>query len=48
MGKYIIQRVIQAVPLVLIVTVLIFLLMKVSGDPLAYLVPIPVSPNEIV
>jgi peptide/nickel transport system permease protein len=41
MGKYIIQRVLQAVPLVLIVTVLIFVLMKISGDPLAYLVQDP-------
>ncbi len=41
MGKYIIQRTLQAIPLVVIVTVLIFLLMKVSGDPLAYLAQDP-------
>ncbi|HEX2907793.1 MAG TPA: ABC transporter permease [Phototrophicaceae bacterium] len=41
MGKYIIQRVLQAIPLIFIVTLLIFILMKISGDPLAYLVQDP-------
>ncbi|MBI5668627.1 MAG: ABC transporter permease [Chloroflexi bacterium] len=41
MGKYIIQRALQAIPLVLIVTVLVFSLMKISGDPLAYLAQDP-------
>lgn len=41
MGKYIIQRVLQAIPLVLIVTIFVFVLMKISGDPLAYLAQDP-------
>ncbi|NWG17929.1 MAG: ABC transporter permease [Chloroflexi bacterium] len=41
MGKYIIQRVLQAVPLVFIITLLVFILMKISGDPLGYLAQDP-------
>lgn len=41
MGKYIIQRALQAIPLIVIVTVLVFILMKISGDPLAYLAQDP-------
>ncbi len=41
MAKYILGRVIQAIPLIAIVTVLIFMLMKISGDPLAYLAQNP-------
>jgi peptide/nickel transport system permease protein len=41
MGKYIIQRVLQAIPLVFIITMLVFVLMKIAGDPLAYLAQDP-------
>jgi peptide/nickel transport system permease protein len=41
MAKYVLGRIIQAIPLIVIVTVLIFVLMKVSGDPLAYLAQDP-------
>jgi peptide/nickel transport system permease protein len=37
MFKYILRRVLQAVPLVILVTVLVWVLMKFAGDPLAYL-----------
>ncbi|MBZ0287740.1 MAG: ABC transporter permease, partial [Anaerolineae bacterium] len=41
MAKFILGRVLQAIPLIAIVTVFIFFLMKVSGDPLAYLAQDP-------
>jgi len=37
MYKYIIRRVLQAIPLLLIISVVLFLLMQASGDPLATL-----------
>jgi peptide/nickel transport system permease protein len=41
MAKYVVGRVLQAIPLVVLVTVVIFVLMKISGDPLAYLAQNP-------
>mgnify|MGYP005841325317 CR=1 FL=1 len=41
MTKYIIQRVLQAIPLVIVITVIVFFLLKISGDPLAYLAQDP-------
>jgi len=41
MAKFILARVIQAIPLIAIVTVFVFILMKISGDPLAYLAQDP-------
>jgi peptide/nickel transport system permease protein len=41
MAKYVFGRVLQAIPLVCIITVVIFVLMKISGDPLAYLAEDP-------
>jgi peptide/nickel transport system permease protein len=37
MSKYVIRRLMQAVPLVLLVTIIVFFLLKTAGDPLAYL-----------
>jgi peptide/nickel transport system permease protein len=37
MGRYIIRRLLQAIPLLLLITVLVFILLKTAGDPLAYL-----------
>lgn len=37
MGQYILRRLLQAVPLVIIITVIVFFLMKTAGDPLAEL-----------
>ncbi len=37
MGRYIIRRLLQAIPLLAIITVLVFVLLKASGDPLSYL-----------
>lgn len=37
MGRYILRRFLQAIPLLAIITILVFVLLKVSGDPLAYL-----------
>ncbi len=41
MGQYIIRRVLQAIPLLIIVTVLVFFLLKAAGDPFAYLAQDP-------
>ncbi len=41
MTKYIIQRVLQAIPLIIAITVIVFFLLKISGDPLAYLAQDP-------
>ena len=41
MTQYIIRRVLQAIPLVILITVLVFVLMKLSGDPLAYMAQDP-------
>ena len=35
MGRYIIRRLLQAIPLLLIISVVLFLLMNAMGDPLA-------------
>lgn len=37
MGQYIIRRILQAIPLLMIITVIVFILSKAAGDPLAYL-----------
>lgn len=41
MGKYIIRRILQAIPLIIIVTILVFVLLKAAGDPFAYLAQDP-------
>ena len=35
MGRYIIRRLLQAIPLLFIISIVIFLLLQSSGDPLA-------------
>jgi peptide/nickel transport system permease protein len=37
MGRYIIRRLLQAIPLLFIISIIIFLLLQNSGDPLAIL-----------
>ncbi|MBC8171371.1 MAG: ABC transporter permease, partial [Anaerolineae bacterium] len=37
MGRYLIRRVLQSIPLLMLITVLVFVLLKTAGDPLAYL-----------
>jgi peptide/nickel transport system permease protein len=37
MGRYLIRRSLQAIPLLLLITILVFVLLKTAGDPLAYL-----------
>lgn len=37
MGQYIIRRILQAIPLLVIIAVIVFVLLKTSGDPLNYL-----------
>lgn len=41
MGKYIVRRILQAIPLLIIVAVLVFLLLKAAGDPFAYIAQDP-------
>ncbi|NDJ61533.1 MAG: ABC transporter permease [Chloroflexi bacterium] len=41
MGRYILRRILQAIPLLAIVSVLVFFLLKTAGDPLAYLAEDP-------
>jgi|YNPBryBLVA2012_1023415.scaffolds.fasta_scaffold07958_2 peptide/nickel transport system permease protein len=41
MGRYIIRRLLQAVPLLILITVIVFVLLKTVGDPLAYLAQDP-------
>lgn len=41
MTQYIIRRVLQAIPLIILITVVVFVLMKLSGDPLAYMAQDP-------
>ncbi len=41
MGRYIVRRVLQAIPLLIIVTILVFMLLKAAGDPFAYLAQDP-------
>ncbi|MDZ4670505.1 MAG: ABC transporter permease [Phototrophicales bacterium] len=37
MGQYILRRLLQAIPLIIIITVIVFFLLKAAGDPLAEL-----------
>jgi peptide/nickel transport system permease protein len=37
MGRYIIRRILQAIPLLFIISVVLFVLMLASGDPVATL-----------
>lgn len=37
MGQYLIRRVLQAIPLLILVSVFVFILLKLAGDPLSYL-----------
>jgi peptide/nickel transport system permease protein len=37
MGRYLIRRLLQSIPLLMLITVLVFVLLKTAGDPLAYL-----------
>jgi len=41
MGRYIVRRVLQAIPLLIVVTILVFVLLKAAGDPFAYLAQDP-------
>jgi peptide/nickel transport system permease protein len=41
MSKYIIRRLLEAIPLLILITILVFILLKISGDPLAYLAQDP-------
>jgi peptide/nickel transport system permease protein len=41
MGKYILRRILQAIPLLIIIAVLVFVLLKTVGDPLEYLTEDP-------
>ncbi len=41
MTAFIIRRLVQAIPLVVLITVAVFILLKLSGDPLAYLAQDP-------
>ena len=41
MSKYLIRRLFQAIPLVILITVFVFFLMKAAGDPLAYMAQDP-------
>lgn len=41
MGQYIIRRLLQAIPLLILITVIVFVLLKTVGDPLAYLAQDP-------
>lgn len=46
MGKYIIRRLLQAVPVLFLVSVIVFILLKLSGDPLSYLALDPTTSPE--
>jgi peptide/nickel transport system permease protein len=41
MAKYIVRRILQAIPLIILIAVTVFVLLKLSGDPLAYLAEDP-------
>ncbi len=43
MGKYITRRLLQAIPLLILITVIVFALLKTVGDPLAYLATDPTA-----
>lgn len=42
MGQYLIRRVLQAIPLLILVSLFVFILLKLAGDPLSYLA---IDPN---
>ncbi len=42
MGQYFIRRVLQAIPLLILVSMFVFILLKLAGDPLSYLA---IDPN---
>lgn len=46
MTKYIIRRVVQAIPLLILVTVIVYVLLKTAGDPLAQLAQDPLVSEE--
>jgi peptide/nickel transport system permease protein len=37
MGRYLLRRFLQSIPLLMLITVLVFILLKTAGDPLSYL-----------
>jgi peptide/nickel transport system permease protein len=41
MSQYVIRRILQAIPLLILIAVLVFILLKTAGDPLAYLAEDP-------
>lgn len=46
MSRYIIRRVLQAIPLLILVNILIFVIIKLAGDPFAYLAIDPAISEE--
>ncbi len=46
MGRYLVRRILQAIPLLILVNVLIFVIIKLAGDPFAYLAIDPAISEE--
>lgn len=46
MSRYIIRRILQAIPLLILVNILIFVIIKLAGDPFAYLAIDPAVSEE--
>ncbi len=46
MTKYILRRILQAIPLIILITVFVFILLKSAGDPFAYLAQDPTATAE--
>jgi peptide/nickel transport system permease protein len=46
MGQFILRRSLQAIPLLILITVIVFILLKTAGDPLAYLANDPRASEE--
>lgn len=46
MGKYLIKRILQMIPVMIIITMIIFILLNVAGDPTVNLLPLDATEAE--
>ncbi len=46
MGKYLVKRILQMIPVMIIITMIIFILLNVAGDPTVNLLPLDATEAE--
>ena len=46
MGRYLLKRILQIIPVLLIITLIVFLLVNVAGDPTSSMLPIDATEED--